>query len=605
MPVASITDNMDGYEALRGARGLDIVTISERTYAVVASYSEDAIQIIDLVNPYLPLPVSVFYNNTDSEVKLNGATDIEIILDDDEAYALVTAYNDNAIQIINITSPVTPTKIRSLTDGEGRYEALAGATDIDVVNIGSATYGLISANEDDAIQIIDLNNPVLPRVVGSTLDDDDEDHDFYLDGVMGLDAITIQDTMYVLAAAHTGEGIQVIDLERPAFPVPVSDISHHEDVDIASAGSWGMDTFVVDGSTYAAIAVYPDDAVQIVNVTKPWMPLPVSNVFDGTGKFEALGGATDIETVSVGGKVYGVVAAYDEDAIQIINLTDPTNPEFVRELIDGEDDFEALEGPIDVEVATISGRAYAVVAAYDEDAIQIIDLINPAFPLPTADVRHDDIFVADEDIGREYEVEIRIMEGPRGVAIADIADKTYCVVVSRNDDSVLILDVTNPAQPWPVSSTYDDLRGVKALNGATDVEIVKAWGKVYAIIASKWAGGIQILDITDPEEPVAAAALFDNRDGYAALNGAADVEVTPIHTRLFAVASGSFDDAVQIIDVTDPANPVPLHAAYDNSRGFDALNGADDVEIFTVGDTTYVMVASIEEESIQIARLGP
>ena len=602
-PVASVTDDFDGYETLRGARGLDIVSISGHTYAAVASYNEDAVQIIDLVNPYLPLPVSAFYNDTDSGVKLDGATDVEIITDDEEVYVLVTAYNDDAIQIINITSPTVPTKIRSLTDGEGRFDTLAGATDIDVVDIGSTTYGLVTAYNDDAIQIIDLNNPALPRVVGDTLDDDDRE--FNLDGVRGMDAVTIQGNVYVLAAAHTGEGIQVIDLQRPALPVPVSDVSNRKDIDIASKGSWGMDTFAVDGGTYAAIAVYVDDVIQIVNVTKPWVPMPVSNVFDDAGEFEALGGATDIETVYVDGRVYGVVAAYDEDAVQIIDLTDPANPKFVHELLDGEDGFEALEGPIDVEVAVISGRTYAVVAAYDEDAIQIIDLINPDFPIPTASVHRGDVFVADEDIGREDEVRVRIMDGPRGVAVVDIADKVYCVVVGQNDDSMLILDVTNPAHPWPVSINYDRLGGIEALNGAADVEVIKVRDKVYAMVAGKWAGGMQILDITNPEDPVPVAAVFDNRDGYAALNGAADVELAPVGDRILAVVSGSFDDAVQIIDVTDPANPVPLHAAYDNSGGYDALNGADDVEVFRVSGSTYVMVASIEEESIQVARLGP
>ena len=214
-------------------------------------------------------------------------------------------------------------------------------------------------------------------------------------------------------------------------------------------------------------------------------------------------------------------------------------------------EFEALGGATDIETVYVDGRVYGVVAAYDEDAIQIIDLINPDFPIPTASVHRGDVFVADEDMGREDEVRVRIMDGPRGVAVVDIADRAYCVVVGQNDDSLLILDVANPAHPWPVSINYDRLGGIEALNGA------------------------------------------------------ADVELAPAGDRILAVVSGSFDDAVQIIDVTDPANPVPLHAAYDNSGGYDALNGADDVEVFRVSGSTYVMVASIEEESIQIARLGP
>ena len=77
---------------------------------MVASYNEDAIQIIDLVNPYLPLPVSSFANDTDASVRLDGATDVEVLIDEDEAYALVTSHNDDALQIVNITTPGGPHK---------------------------------------------------------------------------------------------------------------------------------------------------------------------------------------------------------------------------------------------------------------------------------------------------------------------------------------------------------------------------------------------------------------------------------------------------------------------------------------------------------------
>ena len=601
-PVSSVADELDGYEALDGARGLDVTQISGRMYGVVASYNEDAIQIIDLVNPYLPLPVSIFYNNTNSAVRLDGPTDVEVIIDDGEAYALVTASKDDALQIINVTTPAVPAAIRSIADNEGRFGALAGATDIDVVTVGSTTYGLISGYDDDAIQVIDLNNPSLPRAVSSTLDD--EDYDFYLDGVGGMEAVTILGTQYVLAAAHLGDGIQVVNLDRPASPEPAGDVSSPKDVEISFEGSWGMDTFVRDDRTYLVVAVYDDDAIQVVDVTNPLMPLPVSNVFDETGEFEALGGATDVETISVDGRVYGVVAAYDDDAIQIIDLTDPADPRFVQEVFDGENGFEALDGPIDVETTVIAGRAYAAVASYAEDAVQLIDLTDPVFPLPTTDIRHREVFIADEDIGEEDPVRIRVMEGPRAVAFTNILDKTYCLVAGQNDDTILILDVTNPARPWPVSVIHDDLRGLRALNGAADIEVIKVGGMVYAMVTGKWDGGVQMLDITDPADPEVVAAVFDNREGYGALNGASDIEAASISNRILAVVSASFDDALQVIDVTNPAIPEPLHAVYDGSGGYVALNGADDVEVVRISGDTYVMVSSAEEEAIQIMMLS-
>ena len=603
-PVSSVADDLEGYEALDGARGVDVVAISGRTYGVVTSYNEDAIQIIDLVNPYLPQPVSIFANDTDAAVRLDGATDVEVLIDEEEAYALVTSYNDDALQIVNITTPAVPTKIRSIVDDEGRFDALAGASDIDVVTVARTTYGLISAYDDDAIQILDLNNPSLPRAVGNTLEEED-DHDFHLNGVRGMETVTVQDTTYLLAAAHVGDGIQVIDLSRPASPVPAGDVSHPRDTGISREGSWGMDTIVLDGRTYGVVASYPDDAIQVVDLTDPRTPLPVSNVFDGDGELEALGGATDVEFISVNGRTYGVVAAYDDDAVQIINLTDTADPQFVQEIFDGEDRFEALGGPVNVETAVISGRTYGVVAAYDDDAVQIIDLTDPQFPLPTSDIHRGEVFVADEDIGEEDTVRINILDGPRGLAITDIRDRTYCLVASQNDDSLLILDVTSPAQPWPVAIIYDNLRGVEALNGATDIEILKTEGRVYALITGKWEDGVQILDITDPTDPVPVAAIFDNTDGYLALRGATDIEVAPVADRIIAAVSGALDDAVQFIDVTDPTNPAPLHAVFDGSGGHSALDGADDVEVFRTSMGTHLMVTSIVDGAIQIMELVP
>ena len=602
-PVASVTDEEDGYEALDGARGVDIATIHGRTYAVVASYDSDAIQVIDIVNPFLPLPVSTFDGDGEDDVTLDGATDIVVINDDDEAYALVTSYNDDAIQIVNVTTPAVPTKIRSLADETGRFNAMAGATDIDVVTIGSTTYGLISAYNDDAIQVIDLNNPSLPRAVGDTLDD--EDLDFYLDGVRGMDTVAVQGTTYLLAAASVGDTVQVISLNRPGSPIPIDDVSRPKDIDAAWEGSTGMDTFGRDGRTYAAITSYADDALQLVDVTNPRLPLPVSTVYDETGLFESLGGATDVEVVTISGGSYAVVAAYEDDAVQIINVTDPASPQFVAEIIDGEDGFESLGGPVDVDVASISGRTYAVVAAYEDDAVQIIDLIDPRFPVPASDVRRGEVFAADDDPGEVDAIEIKIMDGPRGLVVADIFGKSYCMVVGQNDDTLLILDVTNPAQPWPVAIIYDDLRGYTALNGAADVEVLDRVGHIYALVAGKWDGGVQILEVTDPANPEPVAAVFDNRNGFSALNGAADIELVVVFDRMVAVVSSAFDDGLQLIDVTDPANPIPVRAVYDGSGGYEALDGADDVEIFATADGTHVLVAGVAEGAVQIAKITP
>ena len=58
VPVAAITDEVDGFTELDGAHSIDTTQISGRTYAVVASVDDDGVQIIDITNPTKPAPVA-------------------------------------------------------------------------------------------------------------------------------------------------------------------------------------------------------------------------------------------------------------------------------------------------------------------------------------------------------------------------------------------------------------------------------------------------------------------------------------------------------------------------------------------------------------------
>ena len=60
-------------------------------------------------------------------------------------YALVAAYADAGVQIINIDDPYNPTNVSSITDGT-RYPTLNGTTSITTATIGGSTYALVAAS---------------------------------------------------------------------------------------------------------------------------------------------------------------------------------------------------------------------------------------------------------------------------------------------------------------------------------------------------------------------------------------------------------------------------------------------------------------------------
>ena len=128
------------------------------------------------------------------------------------------------------------------------------------------------------------------------------------------------------------------------------------------------------------MASWADNALQIIDVTDPSSPLPVSSVFDGRGGFDALNGANDIEVATISGKTYALVAGWTDSAVQIIDISSPTLPVPISSVFDGRGSFDALYRASDIEVATISGKSYALVASWADDAIQVIDVTNPSSP---------------------------------------------------------------------------------------------------------------------------------------------------------------------------------------------------------------------------------
>ena len=75
-----------------------------------------------------------------------------------------------------------------------------------------------------------------------------------------------------------------------------------------------------------------------------------------------------------------MVSGWTDSAVQIIDISHPTSPTATASVFDSRGNFDALYRASDIEVATISGKPYALVASWADDAIQVIDITNPSSP---------------------------------------------------------------------------------------------------------------------------------------------------------------------------------------------------------------------------------
>ena len=309
--------------------------------------------------------------------ELEGPKGVTAVTVGSSTYALVAAYDDDGVQIINITDPNNPTPVASIGDGEDGFEELKGARYVTTVTIDSSTYALVSASADHGVQIINITTPSSPSPVAHV----SNAAGLALQDPRGIATLTTGSSTYALVATHKGF-VQIVNITTPSSPAPVANVRDGSGGFEALSRARGITTVTLDSSTYALVASY-DDGVQIINVTNPSEPAPVAAVLNSQSN--RLDGATGITTVTVGSSTYALVAAQNDDAVQIINITDPSSPESVAFAQDGSAGFDRLRYPESIATVTFGSSTYAVVASF-LDGIQIINITDPSNPSPAASV---------------------------------------------------------------------------------------------------------------------------------------------------------------------------------------------------------------------------
>jgi len=177
---------------------------------------------------------------------------------------------------------------------------------------------------------------------------------------------------------------------------------------------------------------------------------------------------------------------------------------------------------------------------------------------------------------------ISVSGGPVILTLSTAVAKGETITVSYTKSSGSIEDVDgNPLASFtgtavtnrasgvvpatPVSAVTDESGGFTVLRGAVDAETFVIGTSTYAIIVSEDDDGIQIIDVTTPTSPVAVAAVTDNSGGFTALDRARGITTFTTASNTYAIVASQDDDGIQIIDVTTPASPTSVAAITDDT----------------------------------------
>ena len=337
------------------------------TYAIATGGS--VVRIIDVSDPTNIVQTDIENDGLNGFTEIDGAHGIDIFTIGSSTYAIVTAEDDDGVQIIDVSNPSAIVAKGSLTDNSSLI--LGDANHVDTFTIGSSTYAIVVSGADHGAQIIDVSDPA-NIVAKDTLVDTNS---LELRGAYAVETFTLTGTYagtYAIVASWTDAGVQIIDVSDPANIVALDAETDGVNGFNVLESPGHVDVFTIGSSTYAIVTAFNDQGVQIIDVSNPTDIVAKDTLVD-TNLLELIG-AHGVDTFTIGSSTYAIVTGYLDDGVQIIDVSDPANIVALDAETDGVNGFTALDGAHDADVFTIGLSTYAIVVSLQSGRTQMIEL---------------------------------------------------------------------------------------------------------------------------------------------------------------------------------------------------------------------------------------
>ena len=199
-----------------------------------------------------------------------------------------------------------------------------------------------------------------------------------------VDTFTLTGTYagtYAIVTAGKDDGVQIIDVSNPS-PTQNNIVAKDLATDNAAGftvldGQSGVKTCTVASNSTATYAIVltsgPEDGIQMIDVSNPTAIVALDAETDGNNGFNIMDAPGDVDVFTLGTNTYAIVTSIGDNGVQIIDISDPTDISVVDSLVDsGSLELADARG---VDTFTIHGNTYAIVTAGgDEDGVQIIEL---------------------------------------------------------------------------------------------------------------------------------------------------------------------------------------------------------------------------------------
>lgn len=425
-----------------------------------------------------------------------------VIVEGRYAYAIGSSTASSPLSIIDLANPSNPQRVS--------WYDLSGWTG------GFAKRGnYVFVGNQSALVVLDVRSPHNPKFVSS---------------LYGLPSYPNDVAVYdhfVLVSCYW-HGLAIVDVGDPAHPTQVA--FYRTGTRVRSASGF-INSVTVDGH-YAHLST--DYGLQILDIQNPATP-------------KLVGGDVQATEVAIEGTNAYVIDPLS--GLHVVNIADPSRPVQV-----GVFDFIGY-----ARCVAVSGtRAYVVEGDYREPIIlNVLDISDPSNMgiLGSCTI---DAFGSSWNVDLEFEVVISgnhafVAGGLAGLAIIDVRNSSQPVLRALLESpSVGVAIESDFAYVAPGNPGYSGSLGFSVVNvsNTTNPVVMGGWdtsvgyayrialGGNYAFLANGSAG-VQVLNITDPNDPYRVANYPSN---------ATDIAIRG--SRAYVTGRG-----LSILDITSPFTP--------------------------------------------------
>jgi Uncharacterized conserved protein len=275
-------------------------------------------------------------------------------------------------------------------------------------------------------------------------------------------------------------------------------------------------------------------------------------------KFLNRGGGTQLYQVQVSGN-YAYIASYGGNALEIVDISNPASPYLKGSLVNSSTSDAILYA---VHSVFVSGNyAYLTPGGGTSVAgLEIVNITDPTTPVHAGYLRNGSTGA--------------VMNYPTSVFVSG----NYAYVTGRNTNSLEIVNVTNKSAPVHEGVIVNDPGG--ALLESPERVVVSG---NYAYVASTNSNALEIVDVTNKAAPVHAGSITDTPGGAMIYQPKA----VAVQGNYAYVGSGDAGtkNGLEIVNISDPTHPVHVAKLPDGQDGakINAPKG-----LFVAGSFVYI-----------------